>query len=29
LVENFHQVRAALEEVCSINRELLRRREAL
>jgi hypothetical protein len=29
LVENFHQVRTALEEVCSINRELLRRREAL
>jgi uncharacterized protein DUF6788 len=29
LVENFHQVRSALEEVCLINRELLRRREAL
>ena len=29
LVENFHQVRAALEEVCAINRELLRRRETL
>ena len=29
LVANFHQVRAALEEVCLINRELLRRREAL
>lgn len=29
LVANFHQVRAALEEICLINRELLRRREAL
>jgi hypothetical protein len=29
LVANFHQVRTALEEVCAINRELLRRREAL
>jgi hypothetical protein len=29
LVDNFHQVRASLEEVCAINRELLRRREAL
>src|ERR1700733_3008534 len=29
LVENFHQVRTSLEEVCAINRELLRRREAL
>jgi hypothetical protein len=29
LVANFHEVRAGLEEVCAINRELLRRREAL
>src|SRR5271156_7033142 len=29
LVANFHEVRTALEEVCAINRELLRRREAL
>jgi hypothetical protein len=29
LVENFQEVRAVLEEICSINRELLRRREAL
>jgi hypothetical protein len=29
LVANFHQVRTRLEEVCAINRELLRRREAL
>jgi hypothetical protein len=29
LVANFHEVRATLEEVCAINRELLRRREAL
>src|ERR1019366_8130122 len=29
LVANFHEVRTALEEVCEINRELLRRREAL
>jgi hypothetical protein len=29
LVANFHQVRTTLEEVCAINRELLRRREAL
>jgi hypothetical protein len=29
LVENFHQVRTVLEEVCAINRELLRRREVL
>ena len=29
LVANFHEVREGLEEVCAINRELLRRREAL
>lgn len=29
LVANFHQVRTVLEEICAINRELLRRREAL
>jgi hypothetical protein len=29
LVANFHEVRTTLEEVCAINRELLRRREAL
>ena len=29
LVGNFHEVRTTLEEVCAINRELLRRREAL
>ena len=29
LVANFHEVRAGLEEICAINRELLRRREAL
>lgn len=29
LLDNFHEVRAGLEEVCAINRELLRRREAL
>jgi len=29
LVANFHEVRAGLEVVCAINRELLRRREAL
>jgi hypothetical protein len=29
LVANFHEVRITLEEVCAINRELLRRREAL
>jgi len=29
LVANFHEVRTTLEEVCGINRELLRRREAL
>jgi hypothetical protein len=29
LVDNYHQVRSALEEICAINRELLRRREAL
>jgi hypothetical protein len=29
LVANFHTVRTALEEICAINRELLRRREAL
>jgi hypothetical protein len=29
LIANFQQVRAALEEICQINRELLRRREAL
>ena len=29
LVANFHEVRTTLEEVCTINRELLRRREAL
>jgi len=29
LVANFHAVRTAIEEVCAINRELLRRREAL
>ena len=29
LVANFHEVSAALEEICLINRELLRRREAL
>lgn len=29
LLANFHQVRTALEELCAINRELLRRREAL
>src|ERR1039458_5782401 len=29
LVANFHEVRTALEKVCAINRELLRRREAL
>jgi hypothetical protein len=29
LVANIHEVRAGLEEVCAINRELLRRREAL
>jgi len=29
LVANFHEVRVTLEEVCAINRELLRRREAL
>jgi hypothetical protein len=29
LIANFHEVRTALEEVCEINRELLRRREAL
>ena len=29
LVANFYEVRTALEEVCAINRELLRRREAL
>jgi hypothetical protein len=29
LVANFHEVRTRLEEVCAINRELLRRREAL
>jgi hypothetical protein len=29
LVANLHEVRAGLEEVCAINRELLRRREAL
>jgi hypothetical protein len=29
LVANFHEIRAGLEEVCAINRELLRRREAL
>jgi hypothetical protein len=29
LVSNYQQVRAALEEICLINRELLRRREAL
>jgi hypothetical protein len=26
---NYHRVRAILEEICEINRELLRRREAL
>jgi hypothetical protein len=29
LIANFHEVRTTLEEVCVINRELLRRREAL
>ena len=29
LVANFHEVRTRLEEVCALNRELLRRREAL
>ena len=29
LIANFHEVRTTLEEVCTINRELLRRREAL
>ena len=29
LLANFQQVRATLEEICLINRELLRRREAL
>ena len=29
LVANFHEVRTTLEEICEINRELLRRREAL
>ena len=29
LVANFHEVSTTLEEVCAINRELLRRREAL
>lgn len=29
LVANFREVRTTLEEVCAINRELLRRREAL
>jgi hypothetical protein len=29
LIDNYHQVRSALEEICAINRELLRRREAL
>ena len=29
LIANFHDVRTTLEEICEINRELLRRREAL
>jgi hypothetical protein len=29
LVDNYQQVRSVLEEICAINRELLRRREAL
>lgn len=29
LVDNYRQVRSVLEEICAINRELLRRREAL
>jgi len=29
LVANYHRVREILEEICTINRELLRRREAL
>lgn len=29
LMDNYHQVRSVLEEICAINRELLRRREAL
>lgn len=28
-LSNYHQLRAAIEEICEINRELLRRREAL
>lgn len=28
-LKNYHRVRAIIEEVCAINRELLRRREAL
>ena len=29
LIDNYHQVRTILDEICAINRELLRRREAL
>jgi hypothetical protein len=29
LLDNFHRLRAALNEVCSINAELLRRREEI
>jgi hypothetical protein len=29
LIDNYHQVRNVLEEICTINRELFRRREAL
>ncbi len=29
LVANLHEIRAGLEQICAINRELLRRREAL
>jgi hypothetical protein len=28
-LNNYHRVREIIEEVCAINRELLRRREAL
>jgi hypothetical protein len=28
-IANYHRIREILEEICEINRELLRRREAL